>query len=147
LHTRYCPYFWEQQSLAKRHQKQFSILVIPDDGSRTSEFKLNYILLGVLGGILICLLLFVVAGGVFFWQAHYWEDRALVLQKDNLRLQTEMARVDELAQVVTRMKSWDQQLRTILSPNIELSPAAYSVPVSAPQVVEDPVTIVRGQLR
>jgi murein DD-endopeptidase MepM/ murein hydrolase activator NlpD len=147
LHRHNCPSFWELQSLAKRRQKQLSILVIPDDGSRTLEFKLSYVLLGLLGGILVCLVGCVFAGGVFFWQAHYWEGRADSLLRDNLRLQTEMARVDELAQVVTRMKAWDQQLRTILSPNIDLRPAAYTVPVASPQVVEEQVTMVRGQLR
>jgi murein DD-endopeptidase MepM/ murein hydrolase activator NlpD len=147
LLRRYSPSFWEHQSLAKRRQKQFSILVIPDDGSRTSEFKLNYMLLGGLVGLLVCLLLFVFAGGVFFWQAHYWQSRAQTLQRDNLVLKTEMARVDELAQVVTRMKAWDQQLRTILSPNIELHPAAYSIAGSGSRAAEEPVTIVRGQFQ
>lgn len=141
------PLFWEQHSLAKRRQKQLSILVIPDDGSRTLEFKLNYILLGVLVVALFVLVLFVGAGGVFFWQALHWENKSLALQRDNARLQREIARVDELAQVVTRMKAWDQQLRTILSPNIELSPASYSVPVVSSRVADEQVTLVRGQLR
>lgn len=143
---RYSPYCWELMSLAKRRQKQLSVLVIPDDGSRTLEFKLNYVLLGVLGSGLVCLLLLVCAGGVFLWQAHYWEGKAVLLQRDNARLKSEMDRVEELAQVVTRMKAWDQQLRSILSPNIDLGPSSYSVPVSAPQVVEDQVTMVRGRL-
>ncbi|MBT5828752.1 MAG: M23 family metallopeptidase [Candidatus Latescibacteria bacterium] len=132
--------------MAKRRQKQLSILVIPDDGSRTLEFKLNYVLLGLLGCGLTCLLLLVCAGGVFLWQAQYWENKAVVLQRDNARLKTEMARFDELVQVVTRMKAWDQQLRSILSPNIDLGPTSYSVPVSTPLVVEDQVTMVRGRL-
>ena len=133
--------------MAKRRHKHLSILVIPDDGSRTLEFKLNYILLGLLGCVLFCLLLFVFAGGLFFWQANHWENRALSLQRDNARLQTEMARVDELAQVVTRMKAWDQQLRSVLSTSIDLTPASYAVPVTASKVVDEQVSVVQGQLR
>lgn len=131
--------------MAKRRQKQLSVLVIPDDGSRTLEFKLNYILLGLFGAILVCLVLFVFAGSVFFWQAHYWEDKAWALERDNVRLQTEMARVEELAQVVTRMKAWDQQLRTVLSPNVDLSPAAYTVPVSVAHNVDEQVSVLHGR--
>lgn len=133
--------------MAKRRQKQLSILVIPDDGSRTLEFKLNYVLLGVLGAILICLVVFVVAGGMFWWQAVHWENEALALRRDNARLQAEKTRVDELAQVVTRMKVWDQQLRTVLSANLDLSPASYTVPVVAAKGAEERVALVRGQLR
>ncbi|MDA0710528.1 MAG: M23 family metallopeptidase [bacterium] len=131
--------------MAKRRHKQLSVLVIPDDGSRTLEFKLNYVLLGVISGILISLLGCVIAGGFLFWERQFWKDQALDLQRDNFRLKNEMARVDELAQVVTRMKAWDQQLRTILSPNIPLRAAAYSLPVASSRDLTEQIVMVRGQ--
>ena len=108
--------------MAKRHQKQLSVLVIPDDGSKTLEFKLNYPMLWGMGVLLAFLLCMVLAGVVFFWQAQYWEHTARAQELDNTRLRAEVARVDELAQMVTRMKAWDQQLRSVLSAQIDLPP-------------------------
>jgi len=116
--------------LAKRRQKQLSVLVIPDDGSRTLEFKLSYIILAGAGILMVGLLALVAAGGVFLFQAQHWKNTASALRQDNARLRREAARVDELAQMVARMKMWDQQLRTMLSPAVDLPAASYSVPVS-----------------
>ena len=108
--------------MAKRHQKQLSVLVIPDDGSKTLEFKLNYPMLWGMGFLLALLVCMVLAGIVFFWQAQYWEHTARTQELDNTRLRAEVARVNELADMVTRMKAWDQQLRSVLSTQIELPP-------------------------
>ncbi|MCZ6632778.1 MAG: M23 family metallopeptidase [bacterium] len=117
--------------MAKRHQRQLSILVIPDDGSRTLEFKLGYGLIRAVACGLVVLLILVMAGGFFYWEFRFWKDSAGRLEWDNRRLRSEVARVDELAQMVTRMKQWDQQLRTMLSPSMELPPTTYAVPLGA----------------
>lgn len=116
--------------MAKRRQKQISVLVIPDDGSRTLEFKLNYIMLWGLGVVVCVLFVLVACGGIFFVQSQYWKQTAQDLQVENARLHQEAERVDELAQMVSRMKAWDQQLRTMLAPTVTLPPVSYTVPVA-----------------
>ena len=122
--------------MAKRHQKQLWVLVIPDDGSRTLEFKLHYPVLWGAGAVLVGLLVMVCAGIVFFLQAQYWEHTARAQELDNTRLHAEVARVEELAQMVTRMKAWDQQLRSVLSTHIDLPPASYDMPAAVRDEME-----------
>lgn len=115
--------------MAKPGQRQLSVLVIPDDGSRTFEFKISYWLLRIMGGVIGILLMLVLAGGGFYWQALYWEEMAQTLKWDNIRLKSEVARVEELTQVMARMKKIDQQVRDMLSPNLDLPPPNYVVPL------------------
>jgi murein DD-endopeptidase MepM/ murein hydrolase activator NlpD len=121
--------------LAKRHSRQLSILIIPDDGSRTREFKLGY---GLIRGALVAevlLFVLVIMGGVFYWRSLYWEAEALRLTRDNQGLRTEMRQVGDLAESVSRMKQADRQLRAMLSPAIDLpSPPAGSTSVEPPEL-------------
>ncbi len=115
--------------MAKRQGRQLSILIIPDDGSSTREFKLGY---GVLRSILVgevLLVVLLILGGVFYWRSLYWESEALRLIRDNQGFQNEMRQVGELADAVTRMKQVDRQLRAMLSPAVKLPGS----PISAVQ--------------
>lgn len=106
--------------MAKRQSRQLSILIIPDDGSRTREFKLGY---GVIRSVLVAevlLCVLVALGGVFYWRSLHWEAAALRLTRDNQGLRTEMRQVADLAESVSRMKQVDRQLRAMLSPAITL---------------------------
>ena len=124
--------------MAKRQGRQLSILIIPDDGSSTKEFKLGYGLIRGLVAGQIALLVLVIMGGVFYSRSLYWESEALRLKRDNQSLQNEMRQVGELADAVTRMKRVEQQLHAMLSPTVDLpvQPVAAS-PVSAPALVTD----------
>jgi murein DD-endopeptidase MepM/ murein hydrolase activator NlpD len=103
-------------------RKNFSVLVIPDDGSRTLKFKLSYhMILGIGLGSAFALCM-VLLGLFFFWRATYWKHTAQMLEQDNERLSADVTRVDELAQVVTRMKAGEQTLRSILASHTGLSP-------------------------
>lgn len=121
--------------MAKRQRRQLSVLIIPDDGSRTQEFKLAYRLIrGVLLGELL-LFVFVILGGVFYWRSLYWEAEVLRLTRENQGLRTEMRQVGELAESVSRMKQADRQLRAMLSPAINLpNPPAGSAPIEPPKL-------------
>jgi murein DD-endopeptidase MepM/ murein hydrolase activator NlpD len=107
----------KRSRLAKRRRKQLSVLVIPDDGSRTLEFKVSHWVLHVAAATLLCMLLLVVTGMVFFWQARAWERIAESLKRQNTRLRVEVERIDELTQVVGQIKHVNQQLRNMLSPS------------------------------
>lgn len=107
--------------MAKRQRRQLSILIIPDDGSRTREFKVGY---GFIRGVLLgetLLLVIVIMAGVFYWRSLFWEAEALRLTQENQSLHTEMRQVGDLADSVSRMKQVDRQLRAMLSPAIKLA--------------------------
>ncbi|MDP6776990.1 MAG: M23 family metallopeptidase [Candidatus Latescibacteria bacterium] len=117
-----------------RRRRQLSVLIIPDDGSRTLEFKVSFWLLRGMVGALAVLLALVLAGGVFYWEARSWERRALTLKGANALLQAEVDRVDELAETVGHIKQVDQQLRDMLSATgAAIAPFAYAVSL-APRV-------------
>jgi septal ring factor EnvC (AmiA/AmiB activator) len=136
--------------VAKRQGRQLSILIIPDDGSSTKEFKLGY---GLIRGLVVgevLLLILVILGGVFYSRSLYWESEALRLTRDNQSLQNEMRQVGELADAVTRMKRVEQQLHVMLSPSIKLPVAPLAVATAAPALdTETPATrtVVRGPSR
>ena len=103
-------------------RKNFSVLVIPDDGSRTLKFKLGYrMLLGIGTGLAFALCM-IFMGLFFLWQALSWKHTAQTLEQENERLHADVARVEELAQVVTRMRVGEQKLRSILAGHMGLSP-------------------------
>ena len=112
--------------LSTRRRRQLSVLVIPDDGSRTLEFKLSYWTLRLVSGLLIMLVALVFVGGRYYWLSRSWEQVAQSHKRENRRLRAEDERVDELASMVSRMKEVDQQLRSMLSPNLSLPPSSYS---------------------
>ena len=119
--------------MAKRQRRQLSVLVIPDDGTQTREFKMEYWFVHAFVVIQLVLIGLVCVGGVFYWRSLQWEGEALRLRHDNQRARAELERVDDLASAVTRMKLVDQQLRTMLSHSARIDPAAYSLPaVSRP---------------
>ena len=130
--------------MSKRRRSQLSVLVIPDDGSRTLEFKVSYWLIWAGGGLLGVLLLLLILGAVFFWQAHYWQEVAGALRRENSRLRDDVEQVEELAQAVAQMKQADQKLRAMLSPNLDLAPVTYSVSPASHAVLS--TTELSGQV-
>ena len=117
--------------MAKRQRRQLSVLIIPDDGTRTREFKIEYWLVPAFVVVQAVFLGLVCLGGVFYWRSLQWEGEALRLRHDNQRARAELEWVDDLASVVTRMKLVDQQLRTMLSHSARIDPAAYSLPAAS----------------
>jgi len=111
------------------------VLIIPDDGSRTLEFKLSYWALrwSVVAGVLALAL--VVSGGFAHWRSLHWEGVSATLQRDNGRLRSQVDRIDELSELIARMKLVDQQLRGMLASQVDLPPAAYSQVQSEREVV------------
>jgi murein DD-endopeptidase MepM/ murein hydrolase activator NlpD len=109
--------------------------VIPDDGSRTLEFKLSYWTLRLVSGILILLLALGLVGGRCYWLSRSWEQVAQTHKRENIRLRIEVERVDALASMVSRMKEVDQQLRSMFSPNLSLPPSSYSTSLESENLI------------
>ncbi len=130
--------------MAKRQRRQLSVLIIPDDGTQTREFKIEYWVVHAVLALQVVLLGMVCLGGVFYWRSLQWEGEALRLRHDNQRARLELERVDDLASVVTRMKLVDQQLRTMLSHSTRIDPAGYSLPAASRPAEE---TEASGQQR
>lgn len=118
--------------MAKRKGRQLSILIIPDDGSSTREFKLGY---GLIRGVIVgqvLLIVLVLLGGVFYSRSLYWESEALRLTRTNQSLQNDMRQVADLADAVTRMKQVDRQLREMLAPAVDVPPSPLSTSDPSP---------------
>ena len=123
--------------MSKRQGRQLSILIIPDDGSSTREFKLGY---GLIRGIIlgeVLLFILVVLGGVFYSRSLSWESEALRLMRENQGLQNEMRQVGELADAVSRMKQVKSQLQKMLSPAVSLQVSAIASQ-NAPAMTGEP---------
>lgn len=129
-----------------------SVLIIPDDGTQTREFKIGYWLIHAFVVFQVCLIVLVLFVGFFYWRSLEWEGEALRLRHDNHRTRAELARVHDLATVVERMKRVDQQLRAILSHGMTLEPPLYtphveSVPGSDLELEDRRVTVRRVAAR
>ena len=83
-----------------------------------------------LGFVLVFSLYMVFASFGFFLKARYWEHTAQTREHDNARLRADVARVDELAQLVTHLKAGEQQLRSVLASHISLPSAPYETRVA-----------------
>ncbi|MBI2952579.1 hypothetical protein HYY27_10805, partial [bacterium] len=113
--------------MARRRSRSFSVIVIPDDGSRTREFKVNALtirtaLILVLIGLGLSLF-----GGVSVLRLKGWEDAVDRLQTENARLRAEAEKVQKLSQALERLKATDQQIRTMLSGSVPLGEAPYDL--------------------
>ncbi|MDE2888359.1 MAG: hypothetical protein OXR72_09080 [Gemmatimonadota bacterium] len=111
--------------MAKQKRRQMSVLLIPDDGSRTVVLKFGYWTLRVLTGTLLLLLVLLVLEFAFIWKIQEWRQTARTLTEENRRLHAEVARVEELALALKRIQGTDQKLRQMLLPDSGLAPAVY----------------------
>lgn len=126
--------------MARRRSRNFSVIVIPDDGSRTWEFKVNALtvraaLILVLIGLGLSLF-----GGVSVVRVKGWEDAVGRLQTENARLRAEAEKVQKLSQALERLKATDQQIRTMLSGSVPLSEAPYDLGGAAAEPSQPPAS-------
>ena len=101
--------------MALSRGKNYSVLVIPDDGSRTREFKVSTFLLRALLVLALIDLALVLAGAFSVWRLKGWGEAVEQLKAENVRLQEEAGKVQKLSQALERMKATDEQIRTMLS--------------------------------
>lgn len=111
--------------MPKQKRRQTSVLLVPDDGSRTVVLKFGYWTMRVLTGTLLLLLFLLVLEFAFIWKIQAWRQTARTLTEENRRLHAEVARVEELALALKRIQGTDQKLRQMLLPDSGLAPAAH----------------------
>ena len=101
--------------MAMSRSKSYSVIVIPDDGSRTREFKVSTLLLRALLVLALIDLALVLGGAVSVWRLKGWGEAVEQLKAENVRLQEEAGKVQRLSQALERMKATNEQIRTMLS--------------------------------
>ncbi len=120
--------------MALNRRKSFSVLVIPDDGSRTREFKVSALAVKMAFVLILIGLTLSLFGGVSALQLRGWGEAVENLQVENARLRAEAEKVQKLSQALERLKDTDQQIRTMLSNSVPLNEAPYDIggPVTEP---------------
>ncbi len=101
--------------MAMSRSKNYSVIVIPDDGSRTWEFKVSTLLLRALLVLALIDLALVLGGAFSVWRLKGWGQTVEQLKAENARLREEAGKVQKLSQALERMKATDEQIRTMLS--------------------------------
>ncbi len=95
--------------------KSYSVIVIPDDGSRTREFKVSGLLLRAALVLALIDLVLVLGGVISVWRLKGWGDAVEQLKAENTHLRGEAEKVQKLSQALERLKATDEQIRTMLS--------------------------------
>lgn len=113
--------------MARRRSRNFSVIVIPDDGSRTREFKVSALTVRMALAMVLIGLGLSLFGGISVVRLKGWEDDVKRLQSENARLRAEAEKVQKLSQALQRLKDTDQQIRTMLSGSVPLSEAPYDL--------------------
>jgi hypothetical protein len=123
--------------VARQRRRNISVLFVPDDSSRTVVFKLGYWPLRAAAGTLVLLLVLLALELAFFWKVQEWRQSAQTHKEENIRLNAEVARIEELALTLRRIQGTDQKLRQMLLPNGGLAPAAYPNPMPSGRQAEN----------
>jgi len=113
--------------MARRRGRNFSVIVIPDDGSRTREFKVSAFTVRMALALVLIGLGLSLFGGVSVVRLKGREDEVERLRAENARLRAEAEKVQKLSQALERLKATDQQIRTMLSGSVPLSEAPYDL--------------------
>jgi hypothetical protein len=113
--------------MARRRSRNFSVIVIPDDGSRTREFKVNALMVKMALTLVLIGLGLSLFGGASVVRLKGREDDVERLQTENARLRAEAEKVQKLSQALERLKATDQQIRTMLSGSVPLNEAPYDL--------------------
>jgi hypothetical protein len=113
--------------MAQNRRRSFSVIVIPDDGSRTREFKVNAFMLRMALVLALAALGLSLLGGLSVLRLRGWGETVKRLQAENTLLRAEADKVQKLSQALERLKARDQQIRIMLSGSVPLNEASYDL--------------------
>ena len=99
---------------------RITLLVIPEEGGKTFEFKIPRLLLWFTGllGIALCGLL--LQGFRSYFDVHELDQLVDRLERDKALLKEEVGQIEQLEAMLLRLKRSNDQLRTILGESQEL---------------------------
>ena len=94
--------------------RYFSILIVPDDGSRTTEFRVaRRTVCGAV--IVVCVFALLIGLGIAsYWKVSGWALQSRELMDRNIELETENRKIRTLMATLERIRSIDAHLRKIL---------------------------------
>ncbi|MFH1007576.1 MAG: M23 family metallopeptidase [Candidatus Latescibacterota bacterium] len=95
-------------------KRYISVLIIPEDGSNTREYKVSSGIFRLIKGFSVVLFLVVVSAGMVYWRATYWAFTARKMEEENRLLRAENAKVLKLAQMVDEVRQSRQRLEVML---------------------------------
>ena len=117
--------------MLQKRVKTYSILIVPDDGSRTHELKISSLLLKIMVVFVGVGMIMTVFGGLAVWHQKTWSASMETLKVENARLRANSHKVEKLSKELEGLKATDQQIRTMLSGSLPLSEANYDLPEKA----------------
>jgi murein DD-endopeptidase MepM/ murein hydrolase activator NlpD len=95
-------------------EKRLTLLIIPEEGEKTHEFKVPRAVLWAVGLCLLCGTGLIAVGMYSFAQSRDLEKSVVQLQREKLLLEAEVEQIDQLEQVLLRLQRSNEQLRAIL---------------------------------
>ena len=95
-------------------EKCLTLLIIPEEGEKTHEFKVPRIVLWAVGLCLLCSTGLIAVGMHSFAQLRDLEKVVVQLQREKTLLKAEVEQIDQLERVLLRLQRSNEQLRAIL---------------------------------
>jgi murein DD-endopeptidase MepM/ murein hydrolase activator NlpD len=106
--------------MAKR--KRITLLIIPEEGGKTFEFKVPRVLVGFFMFLLLAMVAFLGLGLRAQLQADNRSAQVERLEREKVLLEEEVAQIKELERVLRRLQDSNRRLYTILRESLGLEP-------------------------
>jgi len=125
-------------------RKNFSIIVVPHDNSKTWNFKVSYRTFYTWAILVTLLAVAVLALTFSYGRVVVAAEKALVLQRENTQLRAQVAQIDSLKLELVNLQALSIQIKGMLG--VELSPddsllvANWSPSVKSPSIESDDET-------
>lgn len=108
-----------------RGKRYFSILVVPDDGSKTLEFRIPQRIIPTFKVISLVLLGLILLAGFCYWRTAERAAMAFRLERENRRLAAENQKVKELSQTLEQVTAFRHRLMTMLGEGMPQEQETY----------------------
>ena len=95
-------------------RSNITLIVIPEKGRKTFEFKTSVAFLWLLGLCIVVLLAFLVFGLWSHFDKHELTQKAAQLEQDNALLEEQIGQINQLEKMLVRLKRGNDRLRAIL---------------------------------
>jgi septal ring factor EnvC (AmiA/AmiB activator) len=115
-------------------QKRLTLLVIPEEGGKTHEFKVPRVILWFLTFFAVVFTTLLGVGLYGYTQARDLEQVVLRLEREKSLLEAEVSQVDQLEQVLLRLERSNDQLRAILGESDERSELQGNAGLGEPEI-------------
>ena len=105
-------------------RSNITLIVIPEKGRKTFEFKISGARVWLIGLCCVALLAFLPVGLSSYLDRRELTERAAQLEQDKALLEEQISQIDQIEEMLVRLKRSNDQLRTILGKPEALDEAA-----------------------